>query len=110
MELERYINKFFTENNMFWKNEEIFNYSRDSFWIEKNIRPISILNNSWIIFSILKNINEDLNTLLKENIKKYKKLADNFKKEKLLNILQNIEKMYWTLFSNIIFIIFLNDL
>ena len=53
-----------------------------SFRIEKDVTPVTIRNNAKILLFSLKNIDEDLNTLSKESIKKYKISVNNHNNEK----------------------------
>jgi hypothetical protein len=81
-ELEKQLYKFFKEYNISRTNKEILKDYLDIFRIEKDVIPITIRNNAIILISILKNIDEDLNTLSKESVKKYKIAVNNHKNEK----------------------------
>lgn len=82
-EPEKQLNKFFRQYNISRTNQEIFKDYLDSFRIEKDVMPITIRNNAKILTFILKNIDEDLNTLSKESIKDYKIAVNNYKNEKI---------------------------
>ena len=82
MELEKQLYKFFRENNISRTNQEILKDYLDSFRIEKDVTPVTIRNNAKILCFALKNIDEDLNTLSKESIKKYKLSVNNHKNER----------------------------
>ena len=82
MELEKQLYKFFRENNISRTNQEILKDYLGSFRIEKDVTPVTIRNNAKILLFSLKNIDEDLNTLSKESIKKYKLSVNNHKNER----------------------------
>lgn len=82
MELEKQLYKFFRQYNISKLNQEILKDYLDSFRLEKDVSPITIRNNAKILTFVLKNIDEDFNTISKESIKIYKIAVNNHKNER----------------------------
>ena len=71
MESKERLNRFFKQYNISQTNQEILINYLDSFGVEKDVTNVTIRNHEGVLKVVLRNIDEDLDALTKESIKKY---------------------------------------